>query len=141
MVLTAEQTARCFYDSLEPGRRQDLMMILDPHVVLEIPEGLPGSRGTYTGLKVYLEDFLYYLYGTFDVTFVPEEFFQSGETVVVLGRFKGRTMATGVEFDVPFCHIWTVQDGRLVRGRMFTDTAILAHAISGPPTASARKTS
>jgi ketosteroid isomerase-like protein len=129
MVITPEQTARLFYDALEPGRRQDLMMVLDPHVVLEIPEGLPGSRVRYEGLAAYRDDFLFDLYGAFDVGFAPAEFLEAGERVTVLGRLQGRTVASGVAFDVPFCHVWTIRAGRLVHGRFFTDTAVLAQAL------------
>lgn len=129
MVVTPEQTARFFYEALTPGLRQDLMILLDPHVVVELPAGFPGSRGRYEGLKAYLEDFLFDLYGAFDGRFAPEDVLPCNERVTVLGRFQGRAVPSGVAFDVAFCHVWTVRDGRLVHGRFFTDTAALAEAV------------
>jgi uncharacterized protein len=128
MRLTPLEAVRCFYESLVPGSRQTLQALLDPHIVLEVPEGLPGVGGTYTGLRAYEDDFLYNLYGAFDLHFSAEEFLGSGERVVALGRSKGVALATGVTVDVPFAHVWTVHDGRLVHGRMFTDTAALCKA-------------
>jgi uncharacterized protein len=128
MNLTPLDAVRCYYQALAPGRRADLMDLLDPHVVLEIPDGFPGGGGTYRGLKAYLEEFLYNFYGTFDLQTQPSEFLDAGETVVTLGRFRGHALSTGVAVDIPFVHIWTIREGKLVRGRMFTDTATLCIA-------------
>ena len=126
------QTVRTYYESLAPGRRQELMEILDPHVVLEVPEGFPGGGGTYRGLKAYTEDFLYGLYGTFDAQFPVREYLDAGENVIAIGRQTGRAIETGAEIDVPFVHVWTVRGGRLVRGQLFTDTACLCQALAKP---------
>ncbi|HLY74550.1 MAG TPA: nuclear transport factor 2 family protein [Planctomycetota bacterium] len=131
MTLTPLETVRSFYNSLEPGRRQVLMELLDPNVRVEVQEGYPGTRRSYVGLKAYLEDFLYAIYGSFEVSLIPEEFLESGAHVVTVGRQKARAVLTGSSVDVPFVHIWTVQQGRLVRARMFTDTAILRDALAG----------
>lgn len=136
MNLTPLDTVRLYYQSLAPGRRADLMELLDPHVVLEVPEGFPGGGGTYNGLKAYLEEFLYDFYGAFDLQTAPSEYLNAGETVVALGHHRGNALSTGVAIDTPFAHVWTVRDGRLVRGRMFTDTAALciaAGARTGAP--------
>ena len=131
MNLTPLQAVRDFYNSLAPGRRQELMELLDPHVVLEVPAGFPGGGGTFRGLKAYIEDFLYGLYGTFDVDFPVDEYIEAGENVIALGRQRGRVLSNGAEIDVPFCHIWTVRHGNLIRGRMFTDTGLLCCAVEG----------
>lgn len=128
MNLTPMVAVRCYYQCLAPGRRAELMDLLDPHLVLEVPEGFPGGGGTYRGLKAYLEDFLYNFYGTFDLETVPSEFLDAGETIIAMGRHRGHALSTGVAVDTPFAHAWTVRDGRLVRGRMFTDTASLCIA-------------
>jgi ketosteroid isomerase-like protein len=137
MNLSPLDAVRCYYQALAPGRRADLMDLLDPHVVLEIPEGFPGGGGTYRGLKAYLEDFLYNFYGSFDLETVPTEFLDAGETVIALGHHHGHALSTGLTVDAPFVHIWTVREGLLVRGRMFTDTAALCIA-AGLRTAASR---
>jgi len=133
--MTPLEAVRSYYDSLAPGHRARLMALLDPHIVLEIPEGFPGGGRTYVGLKAYIEEFLYSFYGAFDLKVLPEEFLDAGENVVALGRFEGRALSTGVAVNVPFAHIWTVRESRLVRGRMFTDTAVLCAALTGRPAA------
>lgn len=133
MTLTATQLARSYYESLAPGRRQNLMEILDPNVVLEIQAGFPGARPCYTGIKEYLEDFLELIYGSIDLEFIPEEFLESGSRVVAVGRMKGRAIPSGAPFDTPFVHVWTSDGRHLSRARFFTDTAILRDAIAARP--------
>lgn len=138
MQLTPVQTVRRYYDAVHPGRRAELMELLDPHVVIDVPEGFPGSGGTYHDLRGYIADFLYGFYGSFDLRVEPEEFLDAGERVVALGRFRGTALATGAAVDVPFAHVWTVHKGLLVRGQIFTDTAMLSRA-AGAPGPSARE--
>jgi len=69
------------------------------------------------------------LYGAFDAHLLAGEFITSGENVVVLGRFVGKTRDGGVPVDVPFAHVWTVRQDVLTRMRVFTDTAVLARAL------------
>jgi ketosteroid isomerase-like protein len=128
MNLTPVQIVRDFYNSLAPGRRAELMEILDPHVEVELPQGFPGGGGVFRGLKAYTEDFLYVFYGMFDVDLPVTEVLEAGEDIVVLGRMKGRAVATGTPVDTTFVHVWTVRQGRLVRGRLYADTAVLCAA-------------
>jgi len=49
--------------------------------------------------------------------------------VVTVGRLRGKTREGAVPFDVPFVHVWTVQDHMLVRLRFLTDTTALTKAL------------
>ncbi|HVE42594.1 MAG TPA: nuclear transport factor 2 family protein [Planctomycetota bacterium] len=128
MDLTPIQTVRDFYNSLAPGRRAELMEILDPHVEVELPEGFPGGGGVFRGLKAYIEDFVYVFYGMFDVELSVDEYLEAGEKVVAVGRMKGIAVSTNIPVDASFIHVWTVRQGHLLRGRMFGDTAVLCAA-------------
>lgn len=61
---------------------------------------------------------------------VPDEFVESGDTVVVLGHTEGRTKA-GNDVKVPFVHVWRMSDGKIQRGQLLTDTSVLLEAIGG----------
>jgi ketosteroid isomerase-like protein len=56
-----------------------------------------------------------------DLSVEPDRYFEDGDTVVVLGRFHGKT-ALG-EFELPFAMEWTVRDGRPVAFTEYADTA------------------
>jgi len=133
MNMTPLEAVRTYYDSLALGSRQVLMELLHPRVAIELPEGFPCTERRYQGLKAYFEEFLFAIYGAFDLEFVVEEFLQCGPEVAAVGRHKGRALRTGIPFDVPFVHLWTIQDGHLLRARMFTDTAVLRDAVTGAP--------
>lgn len=126
----SEKLVRRFYQSTAPGHREALRGIQSPHVVYDLPEGMPVGCGHFEGLEDVLERFLASFYGALDVHFVAEEFVASGETVVAIGRIEGKTRQTAVPVDLPFAHVWTVQDGRLQRMRAFTDTRLLARALA-----------
>lgn len=133
MNLSPLEAVKSYYNSLALGRRQILMELLHPRVRIELQEGFPCTEHCYDGLKAYFEDFLFAIYGAFDLDFIVEEFLQCGPEVAAVGRHKGRALRTGTPFDVPFVHLWTIEEGRLVHGRMFTDTAVLRDAVSGAP--------
>ena len=93
-------------------------------------KGCPWVTAIFKGLQDVLERFLTSFYGAFHVRFVAEEFIAAGDEVVALGRIGGKTRKAGVPIDVPFAHVWTVREGYLQRLRAFTDTAVLAHALT-----------
>ena len=59
---------------------------------------------------------------------LPDEFIEQGETVVVLGHTEAQTKA-GKDIKVPFVHIWRMSSGKVQRGQLLTDTAVLIEAL------------
>ncbi len=125
-----EKRVRAFYEATIPGHRESLWRLQAPHVVYDLPDGMPVGGGHFEGLLDVTERFLTSLYGAFDVRFVAEEFITAGEHVVAIGRIEGKTRKAAVPVDVPFVHVWTVREGYLQRLRAFTDTALLARALA-----------
>ena len=129
MIEENEKRVRAFYEATVPGHRESLWRLQAPHVVYDLPDGMPVGSGHFEGLQDVLERFLTSFYGAFDVRFVAEEFITGGEHVVAIGRIEGRTRESSAPVDVPFVHVWTVREGYLQRLRAFTDTALLARAL------------
>jgi uncharacterized protein len=125
-----EKRVRAFYEATVPGHRESLRGLQAPHVVYDMPLGMPIGCGHFEGLQDVLERFLTSFYRALDVHFIAEEFIAERDEVVALGRIQGKTRKTGVPVDVPFAHVWTVREGYLQRMRAFTDTALLAHALA-----------
>lgn len=125
-----ENRVRAFYEATVPGHRESLRGLQSPHVVYDMPEGMPIGCGHFEGLQDVLERFLTSFYKALDDHFVAEEFIAAGEEVVALGRIQGRTRRAAVPVDVPFAHVWTVREGHLQRLRAFTDTALIADALA-----------
>jgi ketosteroid isomerase-like protein len=61
---------------------------------------------------------------------VPEEFLDAGDTVVVLGRYRGRFKATGRSIQAQMAHVWRVAEGKAVRFNQLTDTLQVARAVA-----------
>jgi ketosteroid isomerase-like protein len=52
----------------------------------------------------------------------PDELIDAADRVVVIGRLIGKGRASGVEVEQPIAEVWTVRDGRIVRGELnYTD--------------------
>lgn len=130
MIQANEKLVRAFYEATAPGHRARLRALQSPHVVYDMPEGMPIGAGHFEGLQEILERFLTSFYGALDVHFVAEEFIAGSEHVVAIGRIEGATRKARVPIDIAFVHVWTVGDGRLQRLRAFTDTAVLARALA-----------
>jgi uncharacterized protein len=130
MIHDNEKLVQAFYEATAPGHRARLRALQSPHVVYDMPEGMPIGAGHFEGLQEILERFLTSFYGALDVHFVAEEFIAGSEHVVAIGRIEGATRKARVPIDIAFVHVWTVGDGRLQRLRAFTDTAVLARALA-----------
>lgn len=60
---------------------------------------------------------------------VPHEFVAQGDSVVSLGQYSGKYKITGKRFSAPFAHVWNLRNGKVVRFRQYTDTAVVQDAL------------
>jgi ketosteroid isomerase-like protein len=60
---------------------------------------------------------------------VPDRFLSDGDQVVMVGRYRGKGIATGNLLDAQALHIWTLRDGKVVRFQQFVDTRQLADVL------------
>ena len=82
------------------------------------------------GVDSVLRDFFGRLFTDFD-EFVANgsEFFESGERVIALGSYSGCARRSGKRFTARFAHVWTLQDGLIVRLQQCADTIQLVRAL------------
>jgi ketosteroid isomerase-like protein len=87
--------------------------------------------GSTWALTVCFVIFFGRLFADFD-EFVANgsEFFESGERVIALGSYSGRARRTGKSFTARFAHVWTLQDGLIVRLQQCADTVQLARGLA-----------
>ncbi|MFH0132385.1 nuclear transport factor 2 family protein [Variovorax sp. VaC1] len=62
--------------------------------------------------------------------FVLERLVNGGDTVVGIGDYHGRHRATGKTMHARVTHVWQVQGGKVRRFEQFTDTLLVARAMS-----------
>ncbi len=83
-------------------------------------EGALDDRGPIHGkgaVRAYLDDWV----GTFDdFRSEPVELIEAGEDqVVAVLRISGRAKLSGIETELTFAALFTVRDGKVVRGREY----------------------
>ena len=120
--------------SYEAFARGDLAAVLadfHPEIEWHQAQGLPHG-GFYRGrdeveraIFAPLDD---EWWDEFEAT--PSDVLDAGSEVVVIGRYTGRSKATGRPLDVPFVHVWSLREGKAVRFRQFLDTAGWIEALS-----------
>ena len=64
---------------------------------------------------------------TFDLT--PDEFIESGDTIVVLSHSQSKGKETGKEVKLPWVHVWRYSGGEVTEVQALTDTALSADAL------------
>jgi ketosteroid isomerase-like protein len=60
-----------------------------------------------------------------------ERFYDAGETIVATGRYLGTYKKSGGVMDAVFAHLWTFQDGKIVRYVQNVDTKKVWDAMEG----------
>jgi uncharacterized protein len=117
------------YDAFNSGDQQALADVFAEDVRWEgsNDDRVPGA-GTYDGRDDALQA-LGRAAEPFDsITSSPDEFVEQGDTVVVLGHTEGRTKS-GNDLKVPFVHVWRMEGGKIKRGQLLTDTAVILSAL------------
>lgn len=112
------------------GNPDVIRQVLASEVSWEVVDGFPYGA-VYLGLDNVLHDFFGRLFSDFD-EFVANgsEFFEAGDHVIALGSYSGRARSTGKRFSARFAHVWTLQDGLIVRLQQCADTVQLARALT-----------
>ena len=62
-------------------------------------------------------------------TITPDEFIESGDTVVVLSHSEAKGKETGKEVKLPWVHVWRFSDGKVTEVQALTDTVLAADAL------------
>jgi ketosteroid isomerase-like protein len=107
-------------DELAKGVTHDFELIM--------PETVPWG-GTFhggDGVKAFATVFRDHVEGQWAD---PDDYIDGGDSIVVLGRLRGRAIATGREYEVHFAHAWTLADGMPARCRSYFDAAPIMAAL------------
>jgi ketosteroid isomerase-like protein len=123
------ETVRNIYQAFGRGDVPSVLAALAPDVSWTEAEGFP-YRGTYVGPDAVLKNVFMRLGTEWEgFSVVPHEFVAQGDTVVCLGQYSGKYNATGKSFSAPYAHVWNLRNGKVVRFRQFTDTAVVQSAL------------
>lgn len=112
------------YDAFAKGDVAAVLGAFDPAIEWREAEGYRYSdRNPYRGPQAIAEGVFQRL-GTdvADFRIAVHNMIESGETVVVEGRYTATVKETGTALDAQFAHVWEVKNGRITRFQQYTDT-------------------
>ena len=118
------------YEAFAKGDVPEVLGAMDPEIEWLEAEGFMYG-GTYVGPNAILENvFMKFATEWEGFAVKPRKIVDGGDgTVVAFGNYSGKYLATGNSMNVPFAHEWEMEDGKVVRMRQFTDTAVIERSL------------
>ena len=119
----SERNVELIRDVYEAGNRGDwaaLFRIAHPDIEWETDPRLPNA-GTYRG-REEIQRFYEDQAAPFDRSVIElERLVANGDYVVALVRVRRRLRGSTAEIDLRLGHLWTIRDGKVVRGQAFAE--------------------
>jgi ketosteroid isomerase-like protein len=118
------------YEAFAQGDLDGATEYFDDNVRWENPEAPQMPNNGVTEGKDAVKQLFAELgnyWDSFSIT--PDEFIESGETVVVLSHSEAKGKETGKEVSLPWVHVWRFSDGKVTEVQALTDTALAADAL------------
>ena len=123
----AVDVVRAIYEAMAARDLHGILQRLADDVVVTQDARLPWG-GRFEGHDGFAT-FALTLAGTIDSAVTHEALFAADDEVVQVGRTRGTVRASGVAFDIPEVHRWTVVEGRAVRAHFAIDTPAMLAAL------------
>ena len=123
------EIVRAWFEAWERGGIDAVAEFFDPQIDWRAAEGAPDDAGPIRGadaMRAYAQDWL----ENFDELRVePDELIDAGEEVVAVQRVSGRAKASGIKAELRYAVVYTVRDGKIVRGREYWERAQALEAV------------
>ncbi len=130
-MTTPVDIVRAFYQAIADGDGPGVVALLNPKLEWTEAEGFPYYSGTWREPSEVVEKLLMPIARDWDdFSAKADDFVVDGDRVISFGAYAGVNKATGKPMHAPFAHIWGVKDGKLASFRMYTDTLIIARAMT-----------
>ena len=123
------ETVQKVYTAFASGDVPAVLSSLSPHIEWTEAEGFPLA-GTYIGPDAVLSGVFMRLATEWEgFAAPPHEFIDAGDTIVVLGKYSGKYVATGKRFSADYAHVWKLRYGKAVSFRQIVDSALVNEAL------------
>jgi ketosteroid isomerase-like protein len=116
------ETAQRVYDAFERGGIDAVIDFLDPEVIWEDIDALPGAR-TYRGHDGFRMSAQSFFEAWGQLRLTPQEHIDAGDTVVSAHRWQAVGKESGTPIDMLVWNVMTFRGGNVVRRRAFVDRA------------------
>lgn len=127
------ELVRGIYDGFAAGDVAAVLGAMSPDIVWNEADNFPlADNNPYVGPEAVAGGVFARLATDWDGFAVAvDELLDAGDSVVAIGRYRGRNRASGDAVDAQFVHIWRIEDGKAKAFQQFTDTLQFARATGG----------
>jgi hypothetical protein len=119
------------YAAFARGDAPAVLGAMDSGIVWNEAENFPyADRNPYVGPGAVAEGIFMRIAAEWDgFQVIPGEILDAGDTVVVLGRYRGVYKATRKALDAQLVHVWRLKDGKITAFQQYADTAQAARTV------------
>ena len=131
MAATNIEVIRGIYEAFARADIGAVLGAMTPGIVWREAENHPYADGNpYVGPDAIVHGVFARLGTEWDGFAVAvDEILDSGDKVMMLGRYKAAYKRTGKSLDAQVVHVWTVQNGKAASFLQYTDTLQFARAM------------
>ena len=127
--MSNEELIKKFYVAFKNKDMKIINQVCDESIEWNTLKGMPHG-GKYVGLKAIFEDYFPNMLSNFkEFHAIPDEYLESKDHVTVIGRYQGISKI-GKKFEVPFSHVYLVQENKIKQFRQYTDTKTIQESLS-----------
>jgi ketosteroid isomerase-like protein len=100
------------FEALKRGDVDELVRLIHPDFEFTTPASLSIEPDTYRGEEGVRRYFDSFYDAMDDIRFIPDEFIDAGDRVVVPIELRARGKETGIEVEQRLVQVWSVRDGK-----------------------------
>jgi ketosteroid isomerase-like protein len=124
-------TMRTAYEAFNRGDIPAVLTAFDPAIEWNEPGGGRAPRGRFHGAESVAKDVFSLVPENFEeFQAAPDQFIDSGDHIVVVGRFRGKAKS-GQALDLPYVHVWAMRNGKAASFHNYVDAAAWAKGWGG----------
>ena len=110
-----------FYAAFKNKDKETYLSLCDDNIEWQLADGMPNG-GRYIGKSAVFEEYFPQMLSNFkEFHAIPEQITDMKDHVMVTGKYTGISNKEK-PFDVPFSHVYHIQNEKIVQFRQFTDT-------------------
>jgi len=118
------------YDNLTARNMEAVKQVFDDQIEWKQMDGFP-SGGHHVGFDAIIKN----VFQHFDTHWtgwktVVTELLDAGDNILAVGYYSGTFNTTGKSFKADFMHRSELKDGKIVKFTQYTDTYLVAQAVS-----------
>jgi ketosteroid isomerase-like protein len=136
MTLENKIAVRVFFEAVNRGDLDDAVEPLDPEVEFDWTRSRSPERGVYRGREEVKRLYERFIESWTEREFFETEIFESGDSVVRVGGFRGRGKGSGVETSASAAIVWSFRGGAAVSAEMYQSKADALKAVGARATRS-----